>query len=127
MTTGKRKVLIVEDEVLHAFSLEVALKAAGYEVCELSATGEKAISIVTKSVPDIIIMDINLSGDIDGLVTAKCIRETREVPILFLTGYSDQKMAQEIANIKGTALVSKPADPTEIEEKLEQLINGEKL
>ena len=86
------KLLIVEDQFLIAELLQMNLKLAGYQVCELVGTGEEAIQQAEKERPDFILMDIHLPGKIDGIEAAQEISQRFQIPIIFMTGYSDEKM-----------------------------------
>ncbi|HNY12905.1 MAG TPA: response regulator, partial [Candidatus Wallbacteria bacterium] len=69
-------VLIVEDEAFSALYLEDALSIAGYTICDTVATGEGAVAIAENKTPDIILMDIRLAGEIDGIEAASRIRQS---------------------------------------------------
>jgi len=83
------KVLIVEDELLVAADIEESLEIMGYQVIGSVATGEAAIKKVNEQLPDIILMDIMLKGDMTGIDTANVIRQKHDVPIVYLTANAD--------------------------------------
>lgn len=93
-----RRILIVEDEVMIAMCLEMELKRAGYIVCQRVATGEDAVSIALRESPDVILMDIRLAGEIDGIEAVQQIQACTAIPIIFMTGYPD-KAVEERANM----------------------------
>ena len=96
----KTNVLIVEDEIIVAKNIEAMLKGLDYSVVGICISGEKAIKAVADKKPDLILMDIVLGGDIDGIQTAAEILKETEVPIIFATSYSDEdtlKRAKETA------------------------------
>ncbi len=66
------KILIVEDEKVVALSIESNLKSIGYEVCGIASTGERALNLAAKTLPDLAIMDIKIKGGMDGIETALC-------------------------------------------------------
>ena len=84
----KVKILLVEDEAIVAQYLSLELELEGYEVCGYVATGEEAIQKALEEKPDLILMDINILGDIDGIQAAEEILKHRYIPIIFMTGYS---------------------------------------
>ncbi|MBU2550191.1 MAG: PAS domain S-box protein, partial [Proteobacteria bacterium] len=86
---SKAKVLIVEDEVLIAEDLENRLKDLGYEVCGKTATGEDALLRTDRDRPDLVIMDLVLRGETDGIEAAEVIRNNWGIPVVFLTAYAD--------------------------------------
>jgi DNA-binding LytR/AlgR family response regulator len=83
------KILVVEDELLVAADIEESLQLLGYDVIGCVATGNDAIASVEKNLPDIILMDIMLKGDMTGIEAAKAITQKHEVPIIYLTANAD--------------------------------------
>ena len=83
------KVLVVEDELIIAKGIEKSLMAMGYAVTGSVASGEEALAKVHESSPDLIIMDIHLQGDMDGVETAEKIRSLADIPVIYLTAYAD--------------------------------------
>lgn len=83
------KILIVEDELIAAESLKTDLTKIGYEVVGIVNSGEKAIKNATETNPDLILMDIMLKGKMDGITAAEIIKETLQIPIIYLTAYAD--------------------------------------
>lgn len=109
-TTQKAKrVMIVEDEMFIALHLETVLQDLGFEVCDIVATGGSAVETSKILNPDVIFMDINLRGDIDGVEAARLIRTTSETPIVFVTAYGDQAMRTRINTVAPDApVIQKP-------------------
>jgi PAS domain S-box-containing protein len=83
------KVLVVEDELIIARGIEKRLIALGYAVTGTVPSGEEALVIARETSPDLIIMDIHLQGDLDGVETAAKIRSVADIPIIYLTAYAD--------------------------------------
>jgi len=86
---SKYKILIVEDEILVATDIQESLEGLGYTVQGMVDTGLKAIEAVEKQLPDLILMDINLKGEMTGIEAAKIISKTSDVPIIYLTANAD--------------------------------------
>jgi diguanylate cyclase (GGDEF)-like protein len=84
------KVLIVEDESLIAYDIGMTLKKFGYMVVDMVDTAEKSIQSARELKPDVILMDIVLKGDMDGIDAAAMIRHELNIPIIFITTYSDE-------------------------------------
>ena len=84
---NQKSILIVEDEVMLSAWLKIQLEDEGYEVCGSFTTGEEAVEFVKETKPDVILMDINLVGKIDGIEAAEVITEKSNIPIIFMTGY----------------------------------------
>ncbi len=113
------KILLVEDETLIAIGLSLQLETAGYSICDQIATGEKAVQAAEEVNPDLIIMDINLAGKLDGLEAARIIQSSRAVPIIFITGYMDKELDRRALEINPLALLRKPLHFAELETLLD--------
>jgi CheY-like chemotaxis protein len=115
LTAGMRA-LIVEDEIMVAWHLESVLEDLRMEVCGLVSNASEAIAEATKDNVDIVFMDVNLAGEINGIEAARMIRERRSVPIVFVTAYaSDEATVAKIASVLGpSVVVGKPATPEAI-------------
>jgi len=83
------KILVVEDEILVATDIEESLESLGYEIQNAVATGNEAIAEVEKNLPDLILMDINLKGEMTGIEAATIISQNHNVPIIYLTANAD--------------------------------------
>jgi CheY-like chemotaxis protein len=83
----KIKILVVEDESLVAKDIQNMLRGLGYDVLDVLSTGEEAIAALGRSDPDLILMDIVLKGEIDGIVAAERIWEKYGIPVIYLTAY----------------------------------------
>jgi CheY-like chemotaxis protein len=82
-------VLIVEDEILVARDIESKLKKMGHKVCGIASSGQEAIDMCGEFMPSLIMMDITIEGDMDGVQTAEVIEGKFNVPVIFLTAHSD--------------------------------------
>lgn len=96
----KRKILIVEDEIIIASSIRKWLEDINYSVTGIAPSAEKAMILFEEQIPDLILMDIVLQGDMDGIGLADKIHEKHSVPIIFLTAYSDENTLER-ARISG--------------------------
>ncbi|MFK7953940.1 MAG: response regulator [Ekhidna sp.] len=104
----KKKILIVEDEAVHAMYLNILLKKTGYEVTGTEATGEGGLASVEANCPDLILMDINLRNSMDGIELATLLREKHNFPIIFVSGFDDAETLNRIKPIKNTWKLTKP-------------------
>ena len=93
-----------------AQSLRMDLKDAGCNVYDSLTTGEEAIEFVNGSKPDVILIDINSAGKIDGIDTAREITEKSDIPIIFTTGYEEPKVVERAKQIKPVAYLIKPVE-----------------
>ena len=89
-----QNILIVEDERIVAEDLQDTLMAMGYSVCGIAATSVKAIQLAEQHRPDLVLMDIHLKGEPDGIYTAGEIYRLYGFPVIFMTAYADEKTLQ---------------------------------
>src|SRR5690348_10784844 len=85
------EVLIVEDEQIVALDLAQRLKQLGYRVIGMTASGSEAVEIAGKQSPDLVLMDIRLQGDTDGIQAADRIGKVCQAPVVFITAFSDDE------------------------------------
>jgi signal transduction histidine kinase len=109
------RILVVEDEGIVARDLQASLRALGHAVCGTAASGEEAIEKARACEPDLVLMDIRLRGDMDGIDAARIIRQAREVPVVFLTAYADEATLQRAATVGPYGYVLKPFDEKELQ------------
>jgi len=112
---GAIKILIVKAEFLAAFALQDKLKLLGYQVCEPVPTGAKAIASAEQEQPDIILMDIQLVGNMDGIEAAREVMSRQAIPIIFMTGYADKDVAERAMKLNPLAYLMKPLKMHELE------------
>jgi len=102
-----RQVLVVEDEQIVALDLEMFLGTMGYDVA-LATTGEDAVEAAGRLKPDVVLMDIRLDGDLDGIQAAERIRKEAEIPVVFLTAYTDHQTIERAARVDPSGYIVKP-------------------
>jgi PAS domain S-box-containing protein len=88
---GDISILIVEDDFIVAKVIEKSLRELGYSIAGMVGTGNDAVDVAGREQPDLVLMDINLQGEMDGIMAADAIRSNQDVPVVFLTAFSDQK------------------------------------
>lgn len=86
----KPKILVVEDEIIVAVNLGQKLKKLGYELVGITSSGEEAIQKAEENHPDLVLMDINIEGNLDGIETAEVLRNRFHTPVIYLTAYADE-------------------------------------
>jgi len=118
----KIKILIVEDEYIIANDIQTSLENMGYEVCGMAASGEKALALTKKLSPDLILMDIMLKGDMDGIETAAMIRETDDISVIFLSAYSDDGILDRAKQTLPFGYLIKPFRDRELKAAIEMAI-----
>ncbi len=103
-----KKVMIVDDEIIIAMDIANDLRFAGYEARVISPSGEKALDVLREYCPDIILMDIKLKGSMDGIETADKIKELYDIPVVYLSAYTDSDTITKAKKSESFGYVTKP-------------------
>jgi len=111
---SKARIMIVEDEVIMALNLRQLLGNMGYAVVGAFASGEEAVQQATQVNPDLVLMDINLAGAMDGIAAAEQIRQNLPIPVIFLTAYSDETTLQRAKITEPLGYILKPLQEREL-------------
>lgn len=106
----RKKILIVEDEFIIAMLIEKQITRLGYEVVEKVTSGDKAINAVKSHDCDLVLMDIKIIGDIDGIETMHQIRKFSDVPVIYITGNSDPVTKQKAFETGPAGYIIKPIE-----------------
>lgn len=117
MNAQNPKILIVEDENIIALDIRAMLEDLGYRVSAIVSSGEESIQKASKMKPDLVLMDIKLKGSLDGVSAGQEIFRQFQIPIVYLTAYSDQATINRINNGKNgnpTTMINKPFDEGEL-------------
>jgi len=105
---AKARIMVVEDEGVVALQISEALKGLGYEVPVVAMTGEEAVAKLLETEPDLVLMDIHLKGGLSGVEAAKRIRTRLDVPVIYLTAYSDAETLEQAQLTEPYGYVLKP-------------------
>ena len=120
---SKTRVLIVEDEAILALDIETSLKRMGYKATGVAFSAKEALALVgSDSKPHIVLMDIGLKGDMDGIDAPKKIQEQLSIPIIFITGNTDKVTRQRAMQIDPAGYLHKPLIDTEMHQTIEQAL-----
>jgi DNA-binding LytR/AlgR family response regulator len=117
------KILVVEDEMIIAAKISMQLTNLGYEVTGILPVGEQAIQQVKENKPDIILLDINLKGNVDGIETARQIQLFADIPIIYLTANSDEATFNRAKPTRPSAFISKPFKQLDLQRAIELTIS----
>jgi len=120
-------VLVVEDEVLIGLGLEQSLIKLGYQVNAIVSTGGQAIEMVKNEQPDIILMDIRLQGELDGVETAEIIQSQFDIPIIFQTAYAEESIIIKAKKTWAFRYLIKPVREQELKIALEMALYTAKI
>lgn len=115
----KTKILLVEDEGILALQIKETLRQMGYAITAICASGEKTIESATADRPDVILMDIHLQGALDGIETARRIRETHDIPVIFMTAHSEDSTIMRARTTEPYGYLLKPVNTKEMQIAIE--------
>ena len=118
----KAKILIVEDEAIIAMEMESELQSLGYEVSSIVDTGEKAIQKAETDKPNIILMDIRIKGEMDGIDAAEVIRNRFGITVIFSTAYLDEKRIERAKITMPFGYVLKPIQERDLKVAIEMAL-----
>ncbi|MEA1786136.1 response regulator [Arenibacter sp. GZD96] len=111
----KVRILVVEDDMIIAAHISLQLTKLGYEVTGIVTRGEEAILHAKENTPDILLMDVNLKGKLDGIGTAALIQKNNDVPIVYLTANSDEATFSRAKTTHPYAFLSKPLNTVQLQ------------
>ncbi len=110
----KIQILVVEDEKIIALNLKESLESLGYSVVAIASSGEQAVAKATELRPDLVLMDIRLKGNMDGISAAQHIWEHLSIPVIYVTGHSDQSTLERAKVTAPFGYILKPLKDREL-------------
>jgi len=108
------RILIVEDESIVAFNLQQRLAQLGYEVPHVAVSGQESLDLVSQSRPDLVLMDIHIEGEMDGIDVATRLNEGTPVPVIYLTAYSEDSTLERARKTRPYGYLIKPFSEREL-------------
>jgi PAS domain S-box-containing protein len=115
---GEVKILLVEDESIEAMDIKRSLESFGYEVPYVASSGDDAIKKASQFKPDIVLMDIVLKGEVNGISAASKIKDL-DIPVIFLTAHSEESTVEEAKITEPYGYLIKPYDPVGLKNSIE--------
>jgi signal transduction histidine kinase len=116
------KVLVVEDERVVALHLRQQLSRLGYQVPAMATAGEQALKHIRELLPDVVLMDIHIEGDIDGIETASRIPPELHIPVIYLTAYSEEATLERARLTKPYGYLLKPFSERELHAAIQMVL-----
>ena len=113
------KIHIVEDEIIIAEDIASSLESFGYEVTGISDNATDAFKKIKSTIPDLILLDININGPIDGVQIASIIKQDYNIPFIFLTAFTDKKTIERVKNTDPIGYIVKPFEEKDLEITIE--------
>ncbi|MDJ0707762.1 MAG: response regulator [Leptolyngbyaceae cyanobacterium MO_188.B28] len=126
-TSLTAKILIVEDEEVFAWHLQEILEEFGHQVLSTVASGEEAIQVAAAKEPDLVLMDICLEGDVDGVTAAAEIYLGLNIPVVYLTAYTDEETLQRALATFPFGYLTKPIQEKELHTTINVALNRHRL
>lgn len=114
-----KRVLIVEDDMIISLVIENMVKELGHEVVGKATSGEEAIKLAVEHVPDLVLMDIRLKGEMDGIEAVTIIKEKISTSVIYLTGNSDRVNYDRARETDFIDLITKPFTISDLTKSLE--------
>ena len=120
----KKRILIVEDEPMTSLSEKQMLENLGYEVTGIALSGEVAVQMAGVDKPDLVLMDIILTGGMDGREATLKIRELYQIPVIYVTAFGDKETSSSLktAPPEGIGYIIKPFTEEELGSEIKRLI-----
>ncbi|HHT19211.1 MAG: methanogen output domain 1-containing protein [Euryarchaeota archaeon] len=112
-------ILVVEDEGISAIEIQESLESLGYYVPAIAKSGNEAIQEAFAIKPDLILMDITLQGDMDGIDAATIIKSFMDIPLIYLTALDDMETFQRMMDTRATAYLIKPIEEATLRNNIE--------
>ncbi|MEM8528402.1 MAG: LytTR family transcriptional regulator DNA-binding domain-containing protein [Bacteroidota bacterium] len=117
------RIMIVEDDMIIAADLSMQLTNLGYEITSILARGEDVLKHLESDLPDLILMDIQLKGTIDGVQTAQIIYDKYQLPLIYLTANTDDPTFQRAKETRPFAFIAKPFEESDLERTIELVVS----
>ncbi len=122
-----RRIFIVEDEGIVAADIESRLQHLGYHVSGSASSGEEALTSIPKNSPDLVLMDIRLAGQLDGVETAAEVRRRFDLPVVYLTAHTDQATLDRAKITESFGYIIKPFEERELQTNIEMGLYKHKM
>jgi len=118
---------VVEDEGISAIEIQESLESLGYRVPAIAKSGNEAVQEAFAIKPDLILMDITLQGDMDGIDAAAIIKSFMDIPLIYLTALDDMETFQRMMDTRATAYLIKPIEEAELRNNVELALKNYEL
>ncbi len=120
------KILLVEDEELYADQVEILIDKMGYHLVGICDSSDKVLRLIENEVPDLVLMDIHINGDLDGIELASLINRKQELPIIFITSLRDDLTFKRVQRVGATNFIVKPFDQLQLQRAIDLAVKESK-
>jgi DNA-binding NarL/FixJ family response regulator len=124
MTTPNHTVLIVEDDFLIAHGLGMQVEEMGFSVCGSASSAKEAVALAAATRPAVVLMDVRLSGELDGVDAAAAIHKQVGAKVIFITGSREPSTQARIAEDHPSAVLYKPVSSVQLRRALDEALGG---
>jgi DNA-binding LytR/AlgR family response regulator len=122
----KANILVVEDEFIVSMDIQSSLKKLGYNVVGAAPSGERALEILEKESPDLVLMDIMLKGEMNGIQTAEIVKQQYAIPVIYLTAYADEATLSKAKVTEPYGYILKPFKEIDLHTSIEMALYKDK-
>jgi len=120
-------ILVVEDEAIIGRYIQTCLEKSGFDVSGIVSTGTQAIQSAKDTLPDLVLMDIGLRQDLDGIEAASLIQEQLNIPVIYLTAHSDRATIERARATNPFGYITKPFDERTLQTTIEMALHKHRL
>ena len=124
---SEKTILVVEDEAIVGFALQESLEKNGYIVPAVIGSGDEVTNAALKYKPDLLLMDIKLNGFLDGIDAIRRLRAVRQIPVIFVTAFSDEKVKSRISQVESSVCLLKPVKEEVLFREIEKVFSTSDL
>ncbi|MFB6347417.1 MAG: response regulator [bacterium] len=118
------KILLVEDEQIAGMDIREMIKEAGYESVTLKNTAESALDYINSDSVNLVLMDINLPGEKDGIEAAREINQNHGIPLIYLTAFSDEETLRRARSTQPAGFLVKPVTRADVKASIEMALGN---
>jgi two-component system cell cycle sensor histidine kinase/response regulator CckA len=127
MDDRKLAILLVEDERIIAMDIQLTLNELGYDAYGIASSADEAISIASSRCPDLVLLDIRIAGNLDGIETARLLKTRFRVPVVFLTAHADAAIIERAKSAEPFGYLLKPVKPGELHSAIEIAVHKHRI
>ena len=120
------RVMIIEDDAIIALGLKQQLSDLGFSVLSMVSNGKEALELIALVEPDLVFIDVNLPGEIDGIETARTIHRLYNIPLIICSGYESDEIIDKTRNCGNCGYLFKPYCDHEVENEINHVFSREK-